>query len=1019
MHFFHHESVLPIGLSSSSSRFDARLNQFVETVAKYGMLLMLLFCAGTVSAQSAQLNVSTRSTGGGVTFQPQKVGAVGSAVTIEVTFDVPGNLGSANVLTQGEAGLDFVDSQTGTCKPNTHYSAGDSCTIGVHFVPQSAGTRYGAAVLKDTSGNVMATRYMEGVGIGPQVSFTPGTESKVVGSGLLSPGSIAADSKGNTYILDENNTRLVKAMPPSAGTAPGVLATNLSRATAVAVDGAGSLFVAVEADGAVLKTTQTVKGYLQTTIAKGLGSPAGIAIDGNGAVYVADQAEGRIIKLSPAGANYTQDTVVSGIKNVQAIAVDGLGNLYLANPESPVVYKESPGTSGYSRSTISISSKASPQSIAADGFGNLYIVDGNSNTVLKEAQTSEGYVESTAVSDLKQTTGRIGIAVDGSGDLYLSNPSANSVTKVVFSQPPALSFSVSSSGMTSADNPQTVTVQNIGNSDLIFPIPSSGTNPSVASNFSVDSNAPNACPMVGSAYSSPEKLAAGATCSLAISFSPTHGGRQSGSIVLTDNSLNLAGNAYTQQTILLNADSAPGSATLTSPAPGTVLTGSSVSFMWSAGTGATAYQLWLGTGVGSYHYYSSGQITALSASVTGLPTGGQTIYARLWSLVSGTWVYNDYTYTASGTPAAAVLTSPAPGSVFSGSAVTFTWTAGNGASLYNLWLGSGVGSYRYYSSGETTSLTASATGLPTGAQTIYARLWSLVNGTWEFNDYTYTATGTASLSVLTAPAPGSTLSGTTATFNWTPGNGVFAYNLWVGTGVGSYQFYSSGQTNALSAMVSGLPSTGQTIYVRLWSLVNSTWKYNDYTLTAYTAPSPAVMKTPVPGTQFSGSTVTFTWTAGYKASGYNLWLGSGVGSSRYFSSGQGTGLSATATGLPTSGQKIYARLWSYVNSTWEYNDYTYIAAGTPVLAALTSPTPGTQFTGSSVTFTWTAGTDVTAYNLILGSGPGSSRYFSSGQTTSLTTTATGLPTAGQTIYARLWSLVNGTWQYTDYTFTAF
>ena len=37
---------------------------------------------------------------------------------------------------------------------------------------------------------------------------------------------------------------------------------------------------------------------------------------------------------------------------------------------------------------------------------------------------------------------------------------------------------------------------------------------------------------------------------------------------------------------------------------------------------------------------------ALSASVTGLPTYGQTVYARLYSWINGAWKSADYTYTA-------------------------------------------------------------------------------------------------------------------------------------------------------------------------------------------------------------------------------------------------------------------------------------------------------------------------------------------------------------------------------------
>ena len=42
-----------------------------------------------------------------------------------------------------------------------------------------------------------------------------------------------------------------------------------------------------------------------------------------------------------------------------------------------------------------------------------------------------------------------------------------------------------------------------------------------------------------------------------------------------------------------------------------------------------------------------------SATVTGLPTNGSTIYVRLWSFISGSWQNTDYTYTATTAAAAA------------------------------------------------------------------------------------------------------------------------------------------------------------------------------------------------------------------------------------------------------------------------------------------------------------------------------------------------------------------------------
>ena len=147
----------------------------------------------------------------------------------------------------------------------------------------------------------------------------------------------------------------------------------------------------------------------------------------------------------------------------------------------------------------------------------------------------------------------------------------------------------------------------------------------------------------------------------------------------------------------------------------------------------------------------------------------------------------------------------------------------------------------------------------------------------------------------------------------------------------------------------------------------------------------------------------------------------GRGIERSVNSGQLTSAttSASATGLPTNGVKLYARLWSQINGGWQSTDYSYTEAGTPSQGSLMLPTPGSVLTGPDVTFTWTAGSGPTAYELWVGStGLGSSDLYNSGSLTAITTSAsvTGLPTTGAKVYVRLWSRINGLWQSTDYTY---
>jgi uncharacterized protein YkwD len=91
-------------------------------------------------------------------------------------------------------------------------------------------------------------------------------------------------------------------------------------------------------------------------------------------------------------------------------------------------------------------------------------------------------------------------------------------------------------------------------------------------------------------------------------------------------------------------------------------------------------------------------------------------------------------------------------------------------------------------------------------------------------------------------------------------------------------------------------------------------------------------------------------------------------------------------------------------------------AQTIAKAQMTSPTPGSQFTSTSVTFRWSAATGAQGYFLYIGTAPGSNNMlgYSAGNNTSVT--VSGFPRTGQTVYVRLWTLTNSGWQYNDYTY---
>ena len=285
-------------------------------------------------------------------------------------------------------------------------------------------------------------------------------------------------------------------------------------------------------------------------------------------------------------------------------------------------------------------------------------------------------------------------------------------------------------------------------------------------------------------------------------------------------------------------------------------------------------------------------------------------------------------------------------------------------------------------------------------------------GVWPVNiDFTVTPD-------IETPTPMTSLGSSSQTFEWTDfGNSVFQWELWVGSTVGGKQYHNSGTLqNTLSDTVNGLPTDGSSIHARLWYRDTANvapWKYIDRQFTAF---SSIQIISPTPDSSLSGTTEIFTWTPVDEA-----WLhvGSTVGGTQYFNSRNiGAVTSASVTTLPTDGSIVHVRLWYKNNgSNWKYIDASYTAAN--AMPSFTAPTVGSILTGSSQTFSWT---QVAESWLYLGSTPGSGNIANSGNLGAVTTfTATGLPTDGSTIHARLWYRNTsglGAWQYIDAQYTA-
>ena len=320
-----------------------------------------------------------------------------------------------------------------------------------------------------------------------------------------------------------------------------------------------------------------------------------------------------------------------------------------------------------------------------------------------------------------------------------------------------------------------------------------------------------------------------ATTSVLVSGLPTDG-----SSVYVNLKWRIDGGTTTASYVYTAADDGgppPGTPDITSPTPGTTLPAGDVNFAWGDnGTTVDDWQLLVGTSAGDNSLFDSGVLpsTTLSALVSGLPEDGSTIHVTLRWNESGVPSEVNYTYTAataggSGEP---MVTSPVDGATLAGSSETFNWSAeGAAVTRWRIEVGTSAGATNLFAQSmdaATTSVLVS--GLPTDGSTVYVTLKWRIDGATSSASYTYTAFDDGGdppppggTPMITSPADGSTLSGSSETFTWSAeGEAVTRWRLEVGsTPDGTDLFLQSADGAVLSTLVTGLPTDGSTVYVNL------------------------------------------------------------------------------------------------------------------------------------------------------------------------------------------------------------
>ncbi|WAJ47090.1 serine/threonine-protein kinase PknD [Mycobacterium sp. Aquia_216] len=243
-------------------------------------------------------------------------------------------------------------------------------------------------------------------------------------TGLNHPADVEVDSRGNIYVADDINNRVLRLT--AGATAPSELPFNgLNDPEGVAVDGAGNVYVTDTNNNRVLKlemgsTTPIVLPFT------GLHRPEGVATDDAGALYVADTDANRVLQLA-AGSNTPVELPFTGLNGPEGVGVDSARSVYVADSGNSRVVKLAIDAS---RQTVvpfsGLFTPGDPSGVAVDGGGDIFVTDYTNNRVLK----MEAGSDRQSVLPFVGLNHPSGIAVDSAVNLYVTDYTGDRVVKL-------------------------------------------------------------------------------------------------------------------------------------------------------------------------------------------------------------------------------------------------------------------------------------------------------------------------------------------------------------------------------------------------------------------------------------------------------------------------------------------------------------------------------------------------------------------------------------------------------------
>jgi hypothetical protein len=422
--------------------------------------------------------------------------------------------------------------------------------------------------------------------------------------------------------------------------------------------------------------------------------------------------------------------------------------------------------------------------------------------------------------------------------------------------------------------------------------------------------------------------------------------------------------------------------------------------------------------VGGRDVLDTGEISMTTYTVGSLPVG-PTLYARIYTLIAGAWVYSDATFTATAPPQA-MFSYPVDGEADVIESTPFAWSAAPGASGYYLTVGTTAGGRDILDSGGPLAATTyQVFGLPPG-QKLYATVYALIGAAWVPTSISFmTATMGAQFS---NPASGATSVYTNAPFSWSSMPGAQGYYLTIGTTPGARDVLDTGQIQGTSYPVPSLPPS-TTLYATIYTDICGVWYPSSISFTTGAPLTPAqyppTFTFPANGATGTDASQAFTWSAVPVAQRYYLTVGTSPGGRNVIDTGAFSAASTSYFGGLLPQKPLYATIYAEVQGGWYGSSVSFTPGPPPSIATFVNLTDGATGVDLYQGFDWTSVASAASYYLTVGSKPGGRDVYDSSTIHPSGTNHRFVPLLqpSTTYHATIYTQLNGNWFPSSLSFT--